>query len=152
MLGWRKAKPAFDVAGLEMAFNNLISRVRRMPEQQQAGVAAGVAYAMRSFGALYPGGVKSFVNQRAKVQQGFVDMLEASANDATNNPAAIKISGLNLGRELATGIRLTNMYFAALLPLSHPEWRTDDVYGMIDRLGDQLRPLNHQGQTLLSDI
>jgi hypothetical protein len=42
---------------------------------------------------------------------------------------------------MATGMRLQNMYFTALLPISHQEWRTDAVYEMVDRLAAQFQPL-----------
>lgn len=114
MFSWRKPKPtatSFDVAGLEKAFNDLMTEISKMPEQQQSGVAVGVTFAMRSFGALYHGDFKRFVEQRAGVQENFINSLAASANDAINNPAAVNIHGRNLGREMATGIRLAKMYF-----------------------------------------
>ena len=152
MFGWRKPKAtpkSFDVAGLEKAFNEVITRVRTMPEEQQLGVALGVTFAMRSFGALYPGGFKNFVDQRANIQEQFIARLDESATDASKNPAAVNVHGQNLGREMATGIRLANMYFTALLPLSHSEWRTDAVYAMIDRLSAQLTPMNERGRVVL---
>jgi hypothetical protein len=154
MFGWHKPKMtrSFDVAGLEKAFNDLITEVNKMSEEQRLGVAAGVTFAMRTFGKLYHGDFKRFVEQRANVQNHFINILNASANDASNNPAAVKVHGRNLGREMGTGIRLANMYFTAMLPLSHNEWRTDAVGAMVDRLGDQLTPLNEKGRAVLGPI
>jgi hypothetical protein len=38
------------------------------------------------------------------------------------------------------------MYFTALLPLSHNQWRTDEVFDMVDRLSGQITPLNEKGR------
>jgi hypothetical protein len=153
MFGFGRAKDArarsFDVAGMEKSFNDLMTTAHKMSEEQQLGVAAGVTVAMRTFGKLYRGDFKKFVNQRASVQEHFINILDASAKDARNNPAAVNIHGRNLGREMAVGIRLASMYFTAMLPLSHSEWRTDAVYTMVDRLSAQLTPLNEKGQALL---
>jgi hypothetical protein len=152
MFGWRKSKTtgrAFDVAGLEKVFNDLMTDVHKMSEEQQLGVAVGVTFAMRTFGKLYHGDFKRFIEQRASDQEHFIKILDASANDASKNPAAINVHGRNLGREMSTGIRLVKMYFTAMLPLSHNEWRTDAVYAMVDRLNDQLSPMNERGRVLL---
>jgi hypothetical protein len=118
-------------------------------DEHQLGVAVGVTFAFRNFTALYPGGIKSFVEQRASVQENFINILHLSANDARKNPAAVNLLGRNLGYEMAIGIKLVNMYFTALLPLSHNERRPDAVYEMVDRLSDQLTPLNERGRVLL---
>jgi hypothetical protein len=152
MFSWRKPKPTAtsnDVAELEKAFNDLMTEISQMSEEQQSGVSVGVTFAMRSFGALYHGDFKRFVEQRASVQENFINSLDASANDAINNPTAVNIQGRNLGREMAAGIKLAKMYFTAMLPLSHKEWRTDAVYAMVDRLGAQLTPLNEKGRAFL---
>jgi hypothetical protein len=122
-----------------------MTRVRQeMSQEQKHAVAIGAAFAQLTFAKLYPGGVESFVDQRAKVQEHFINMLEASASDAIKFNG-LKVGGKGFGQEMAIGIRLQNMYFTALLPVSHKEWRTDAVHGMIDRLADELRPLNKEG-------
>jgi hypothetical protein len=154
MFGWlksRTAAPSFNVAGLERSFDNLVTDINRMSEDKRAGVAVGVAFAFQTFEQLYPGDVQSFVAQSPKVQEDFINMLSASANDAQRNPVAVRIHGQGLGPELAIGIRLANMYFGGLPPLSYEEWRTDAVFAMVDRLCNQLIPYVKQGLALLEE-
>jgi hypothetical protein len=138
MVGWfrRSPKPSTGAAGMETAFHDSMSRVKvEMSNAQRTAVAYGVAFAWRTFNSKFSSG-EDFLKKPSAIKMDFINDIEKMRNAMAERNE----------NEVATGIALANMYFAALSTLSE---KTGDA-AMVNRMADQLEPLNKEGTILLN--
>lgn len=137
MPGWfRKAKPSASVDAMEAAFHASIRQVRTdMSASQQAAVGYGVAFAWRAFNSKFASG-EDCMRKFSAIKTDFIHSIEKMHNAMAERNDA----------EVAAGMALANMYFAALVALSE---RTGNA-AMVNRMADQLEPFNKEGSTLLN--
>jgi hypothetical protein len=136
MLGWlRRPKPSTDADAMEAAFHAAIRRVRvEMSESQRAAWLSGCIRGGRlqcevSIWRLFP-------QEVFRDQSGLITSVEKMQNAMAERNDA----------EVAAGMALANMYFAALLALSENAGSA----AMVNRMADTLEPFNREGTVLLN--
>jgi hypothetical protein len=123
---------AADAEALEAEFNEVLRKVNAASPVARAAVGYGVALAWKIFNAEFPS-IDEFRGQSRSLQMDFLTKL-AKTEDIMrdkNDP------------QVALGVALTKMYFAPLIEGNGP---------MVNRMAEQLEPLNREGALLLGSL
>jgi hypothetical protein len=128
----RKPKALSATEALEAEFNEVMRKVNEASPVARACVGYGVAFAWKIFNAEFSS-MDEFRRQSRSRQLDFMKKFTHLETIMTENNDP----------QVALGVALTKMYFAPLIEGNGP---------MINRMAEQLEPLNREGAILLGSV